>query len=91
MAVSGWQTHPPAAKPMQVRKAVFPSVLKLGRVMSAVGAPEKATHEQRATAIRELLKIANNKERDDGVDRVVTYGDDHWVRNQCYRWVWLFG
>lgn len=63
-----------AGKPMQVRKAVPPSVLKIGKVMSALGAPEKATHEQRVTAIRDLLEIANNKERDDGVDRAVTYG-----------------
>jgi len=63
-----------ADKPMHVRKAAPPNVLKLGRAMTAVGAPDKATHEQRTTAIRELLEIANSKERDDGVDRVITYG-----------------
>jgi tetratricopeptide (TPR) repeat protein len=42
-------------------------------VMSALGSPEKATHEQRTTAIRELLEIANGKELDDE-GRVITYG-----------------
>jgi len=60
-----------AGKPMQVRKAVSPSWLKLEKVMSAAGA-EKATHEQRAIAIRELLEIANSRELE--VDRVFTYG-----------------
>src|ERR1700722_11560537 len=63
-----------ADKPMHVRKAAPPNLLKLGRAINAVGAPDKATHEQRATAIRELLEIANSKERDDGVDRIITYG-----------------
>ena len=61
-------------KPMQARKAASPGVLKMGRVMDAIGAPEKATHEQRATAIREILEIADSKELDDGVGRAVTYG-----------------
>jgi hypothetical protein len=42
--------------------------------MSAVGSPEKATHQQRATAIPELLEIARSTDQDDGVDRVITYG-----------------
>jgi tetratricopeptide (TPR) repeat protein len=63
-----------ASKPKQVRKAVSPSVVKLGNVMNAAGSPEKATHQQRATAIRELLEIANSTEKDDGVDKVITYG-----------------
>jgi tetratricopeptide (TPR) repeat protein len=63
-----------ASKPMQVRKAVSASVVKLGNVMNAVGSPEKATHQQRATAIRVLLEIANNTEQDAGVERVMTYG-----------------
>jgi tetratricopeptide (TPR) repeat protein len=61
-------------RPMQVRKAVSPRMIRLGNVMSAVGSPEKATHEQRAEAIRALLEIANNGEEDDGFDRAVTYG-----------------
>ncbi len=61
-------------KPMQVRKAVSPNILKLGNAVADVDSPEKATHEQRTTAIRRLLEIANSKERDDGVDRVITYG-----------------
>jgi len=63
-----------AGKPLEVRKAVSPSVLKIENVLGAVGDPEKATHQQRATAIRELVEIADSKERDDGVDRVITYG-----------------
>jgi hypothetical protein len=63
-----------SSKPMQVRKVVSPSVVKLGNAMSALGSPEKATHQQRATAIRTLLEIANTTEQDDGVDKVITYG-----------------
>ncbi len=86
-----------AGKPMQVRKAVSPNTVKLGNVMNAVGSPEKATHQQRAAAIRELLKIANSAEHDNGVDKSTTYGviaivacldgvrysDGYWVRWQC--------
>lgn len=61
-------------KPMQIRKAASPGILKMVRVIDAIGSPEKATHEQRATAIRDLLEIADSKEIDDGVGRVVTYG-----------------
>jgi hypothetical protein len=43
--------------------------------MSALGSPEKATQQQRATAIRALLEIANSTEQNDGVDKVITYGD----------------
>src|ERR1700736_844434 len=60
-----------AGMPMQVRKAVSPNMVKLGNVMNAVGSPEKATHQQRATAIRDLLEIANSIEKDDG--KVVVY------------------
>jgi tetratricopeptide (TPR) repeat protein len=63
-----------AGKPMQVRKVASPSMVKLGNAMNAVGSPEKATHEQRATAIRELLEIANGAEQSDGVDKVMIYG-----------------
>lgn len=61
-------------KPMQMRKAVSPSVVKIGNVITALGSPEKATHQQRATAIRDLLEIARRTNQDDGVDRVITYG-----------------
>lgn len=63
-----------ASKPMQGRKAASHSMVKIEDVMNAVGSPEKATHQQRATAIRELLEIANSTEKDDGVDKVITYG-----------------
>lgn len=61
-------------KPMQVRKAVSPGVVKLGNIMNAVGSFEKATHRERATAIRELLEIANSTDQDDGVGKSMTYG-----------------
>jgi tetratricopeptide (TPR) repeat protein len=61
-------------KPMQVRKTVSPSVVKLANVIAAVGSPEKATHQERATTIRELLEILNSSGPDDGVDRITTYG-----------------
>jgi tetratricopeptide (TPR) repeat protein len=63
-----------AGKPMQVRKAVSPNMVKLGNVVNALGSPEKASHQQRATAIRELLEIADSTEQDDGVDKSMTYG-----------------
>ena len=64
-----------AGSPMQVRKAVSPSVLKLQDIVSgAIRTPEKATHDQRATSIRKLLEVANSNERNDGIDRAMTYG-----------------
>lgn len=63
-----------AGKPMQARKAVSPNMVKIGSVMNTVGSPEKATHQQRATAIRELLEIATSAEQDDGVDKSMTHG-----------------
>jgi tetratricopeptide (TPR) repeat protein len=61
-----------AGKPMQVRKAVSPNLVRLETVMKAVGAPEKATHQQRVIAIRDLLGIANSQ--DGGVDRGTIFG-----------------
>jgi tetratricopeptide (TPR) repeat protein len=61
-----------AGKPMQVRKSVSPAVLKADKVLSTVRSPEKATHEQRASVIRELLEVANSQELADG--RAMTYG-----------------
>jgi tetratricopeptide (TPR) repeat protein len=63
-----------AGRPMQARKAASPRMIKLGNVMGAVGSPEKATHEQRAEAVRALLEIANGQQEDDGFNRTVTYG-----------------
>ena len=63
-----------AGKPMQVRKVLSPNAMKLGDEMSALGSPEKATHEQRAAAIKELLAIADSKDRDEEVDRPIVYG-----------------
>jgi tetratricopeptide (TPR) repeat protein len=61
-------------RPMQVRKAASPRMIELGNVMGAIGSPEKATHEQRAEAVRALLEIANSQQEDDGFDSTVTYG-----------------
>jgi tetratricopeptide (TPR) repeat protein len=63
-----------SGKPMQVRKAASSSMVKLGDVMNAVRSPEKATHQQRATAIRELLEIANSTEPNNGIDKAMIYG-----------------
>jgi tetratricopeptide (TPR) repeat protein len=63
-----------ASKPMQVRKTASSSMVKLGDVMNAVRSPEKAAHQQRATAIRELLEIANSTEQDNGIDKAMIYG-----------------
>src|ERR1700681_170548 len=62
-----------AGKPMQVRKAVSPDVLKLGTVMTALGSPDKASHQQRVLAIRQLQEIADSN-GDDGIDRHMIYG-----------------
>ena len=59
--------------PMQIRKPVSSSVLKIRKVISAVGDPGKATHEQRATAIRDLLEISNSKEIDGGISGAIIY------------------
>lgn len=63
-----------ARRPMQARKAVSLSMVKLGNAMNAVGSPEKATHQQRQTAIRGFLEIANSAQQDDGIDKGITYG-----------------
>jgi tetratricopeptide (TPR) repeat protein len=62
-----------AGKPMQVRKAVSPDVLKLGTVITALGSPDKASHQQRVLAIRQLQEIADSN-GDDGIDRRMIYG-----------------
>lgn len=61
-------------KPMQVRKVVSPNVVMLGKVLSTVGSPEKATHEQRAASIKELLTFTTSKDRDDEIDKPMIYG-----------------
>jgi len=62
-----------ADKPMQVRRAVSPKAVKLQAVVSALGSPDKATHDQRATAIHELLDFATDKEHDAGMDQPTIY------------------
>jgi tetratricopeptide (TPR) repeat protein len=61
-------------KAMEVRKPAQPSVVRIDSVMSAVGDPEKATHQQRATAIQDLLAIANSADSEGGITRVMTFG-----------------
>lgn len=63
-----------ADKPMHVRRAVSPNAVKLQGVVSTLGSPDKATHDQRATAIHELLDLATDKEHDAGIDRTTIYG-----------------
>lgn len=63
-----------AGKPMQVRKSVSPAVLKAGKVLNGFRSPEKATHEQRVTIIRELLEVANSPDQADGLGRSLMYG-----------------
>lgn len=63
-----------AEMPMEVRRPAPPGALQVSHLMSTLGAPEKATHEQRATAIRELLEIANSNGQDDRIGRAVIYG-----------------
>lgn len=62
-----------AGKPLQVRKEVSPGVVKVGNAISALGSPETANHEQRASAIRELLEIVHRTDEVDGIDRPLTY------------------
>jgi hypothetical protein len=50
-------------KPMQVRKAVSPRVLKLRNVMDTLGSPEKATHAQRATAFASCSRLPKARTR----------------------------
>lgn len=63
-----------ADKPMQVRRAASPNAVKLQSVVSALGSPDKATHDQRATAIHELLDLATSNEHDAGMDQTAIYG-----------------
>jgi tetratricopeptide (TPR) repeat protein len=63
-----------ADKPMEARRAAPSGALKMTHLMSTLGSPEKATHEQRATAIRELVEIANSNGQDDRINRAMMYG-----------------
>jgi len=63
-----------ADKPMEVRRPAPSGALKMSHLMSTLGSPEKATHEQRATAIRELIEVANSSGQDDRIDRAMMYG-----------------
>jgi tetratricopeptide (TPR) repeat protein len=63
-----------AELPMQVRKAVPDNVLKIGKAISSLGNPEKATHDQRVTAIHDLLELSNGLEQDSGFSKAVLYG-----------------
>lgn len=63
-----------AEKPMQVRKQASPVTLKVAMVISALRSPEKATHDQRAAAINDMLELTKNKELDDSAGRMTLYG-----------------
>jgi len=76
LAVLAKVHEPPemTGKPMQVRKVVSPNVVNLAKVMSAIGSPDKATHEQRTKAIKELLTFTTSKDRDDEIEKPMIYG-----------------
>jgi tetratricopeptide (TPR) repeat protein len=61
-------------QPMQVRKPASRGAVEVEKAMNALGSPDKATHEQRATANRQLLAIVNNERDIDGVGRTLVYG-----------------
>ena len=63
-----------SGKPMQVRKLVSPKLAELANVMANIGAPDKATHEQRQATIRQLLDVAVNTEQGDAVSQTMLYG-----------------
>jgi tetratricopeptide (TPR) repeat protein len=63
-----------AGKPMQVRKALSPGMLKAANAMNSVRSPENATHNQREAVIQALLELAKNKELDDSIDSATMYG-----------------
>src|ERR1700730_16351587 len=62
-----------ARKPMQVRKTAPSPVIEVMNVVSALGSPEKATHNQRAAAINSMLELAKNKQLDDSIGRTTLY------------------
>lgn len=62
-----------AKRPMQVRKPASSAMLKIMSVMSGIGSPEKATHNQRAAAINDLLELAKDKGLDDSIGRTTIY------------------
>ena len=61
-----------ARKPMQARKPA-PSI-KAMNVMTALRSLDKATHNQRAAAINDMLELAKDKELDDTLGRTTLYG-----------------
>lgn len=75
LAVLATIREPPemADKPMQVRKAVPPEIVKeFEDAMSGLG--DKANHNQRVTAIHKLLELAMNKQAEDQLGRATMYG-----------------
>src|SRR6516225_1688601 len=56
-----------ANKPMQARQPASSAMVEAMNVMSALGSPEKATHNQRTAAINDMLELTKNKELDDSV------------------------
>jgi len=66
-----------ADKPMQVRRDLSPGMVKnmekLGNAINSVSSPEKATHKQRAAAVKELLAITTSKDLDE-IGSPMVYG-----------------
>jgi tetratricopeptide (TPR) repeat protein len=63
-----------AKKPMQARKPAPSAMIKAMNVMTALGSPDKATHNQRAAAINDMLELTKDKELDDTLGRTTLYG-----------------
>ena len=63
-----------ARQPMQARKPAPSAMIKAMNVMTALGSPEKATHDQRAAAINDMLELAKGKELTDTFGRATLYG-----------------
>jgi hypothetical protein len=63
-----------AKKPMQTRKPASFATIKAMNVMSALGSPEKATHNQRVAAINDMLSLNKNKELYDSLGGTTLYG-----------------
>ena len=63
-----------ALRPMLVRKPAPPITTELLSTVSDMASPEKASHEQRAKKIQELLKIVGDTEQTDASTRSMVYG-----------------
>ena len=63
-----------AKKPMQARKPASSAMIRAMDVITALGPPDKATHNQRAAAINDMLELIKDKDLDDALGRTTLYG-----------------